>query len=297
MNFEESQKALENYEIGELKSIKPITEGFQSMNYKLITSKGKFVLRVFYDKPANVEHMMKVYDFLYNKKIKTPKLFKTKKGKFYLVLNKKTIAIQKFVEGKPDYSYKYLPLWGKELGKVQKKLCEFKSRKKDENCIELVKKLYKKNPIKNKFIEKEFSKWKKETKKIPLKKLTKCTIHSDCGPKDFFFKKGKFQAIMDFGAAHNDFVLYDIATFLMYTYSFPKKEHKKKDKFLNAYLKEFPLPQEELDYLPVFLKTRFLFQIIQHTQRYEKRITSGVEKAEDNLKGVKDGIKMLKDMN
>ena len=294
MEKKEIEEILDKYPLGELEEYRPITEAFQSMNYEIKTKKGRFAFRVIYHGEEETRHMMEIYDFLNGRGIKTPKPIRTRKGTYVLPHGDKSVVIQEFVEGKPIRSDRLLPFWGRELAKVQKTLCLLEGEKEDRDCIETVRGLFKKNTPWGNFVKEEYTSWEKEVHEIDLSKLSKGVIHGDCSPEDFFFKDGKFQAIMDFGAAHEDFILYDVATFLMYIRAFSEKEEERREKFIEAYANEFPEIMNDMPYLNTFLKTRFLFQIGQHRRRYEEGICTGVEKPGDNLKGVKDGIMMLK---
>ena len=76
-----------------------------------------------------------------------------------------------------------------------------------------------------------------------------------------------------------------------------RKEHY--NAFITAYLAEVPIRKEELKWLHLVLRTRWLLQILLHQSRYMEGITQGLDsgKVEENLDGVRDGERFLKITN
>ena len=68
-------KFILNYNIGELRNLEPILEGVENTNYKIITSKNKYILTIF-EKRVNSKDLpffIELQNFLSNSEIKCPK--------------------------------------------------------------------------------------------------------------------------------------------------------------------------------------------------------------------------------
>ena len=267
--------------------------GFHSDNYLIETSKQKYALKIFHEREKNIIYILRVFEHLAKNDIKTARPIRTKDNNLYLKFNGQIIGIQRFIEGKPKKLIKSLiPVYGKELGKMQKALFSLRlDGREDFECLKILKNLAKKYMPKDDYVKTKYNLLEKDLKEIKLRKLTKAIINADCGPQDFFFQDSKFTGILDFGDSHLDYILYEIATFIMYSKIYPDtKEYKI---FIDAYLKEFPRMKKEIKYVDIFFKVRLFIQILYHWYRYKEKITQGVNKNSDNLQGVKHGKKAL----
>lgn len=306
------QKVVNAFDVGQFqKLVEKLDSGFQSDNYHILTSKGNFVLRVIYDSVDNVEYCMEVFDYLATNGIKTPKPIRTKKGKLSLFYDNNVIVIQTFLSGTyyEEESFEkidlLLPFFGRELGKIHQVSLQMVATKGEGrfsnrgNVISSVKKLAKKFLPDKEYIKTEYEAWEREIQLIQSEKLTKAVIHGDVGPKDFFFKDGEYQGILDFNAAHLDFLLFDIAPMMMYCALYEPERKIQYLSFITAYLEEAPIRKKELEWLHLILRTRWLFQILFHQYRYVEGITQGLEtgEVEENLEGVRDGEYFLKVTN
>lgn len=104
LNRVEFEEILDNYNLGIYKSHKHFSHALSNTVYKVKTSKGTVIIKLF-------EHELKqVIDFqirIMDKLTKTglsPKLYKAKSGK-YLSTFKKPLIIQEFFEGKHVQSF------------------------------------------------------------------------------------------------------------------------------------------------------------------------------------------------
>ncbi|MHA1332357.1 MAG: phosphotransferase [Candidatus Hodarchaeales archaeon] len=312
LSYNEIQKLVELFDIGSFNRVETQLEsGFQSDNYHIKTSKGDYVFRIVHDSLNNVEYCMEIYDYLANHGIKTPKPISTKNGTLSLPWEGKVIVVQTYLHGaniedKPlEVIDKLLPFFGEELGKIHKvslhMVEELGERKFStrQDSISYVFNAAKQYLPQNKYIRTQYKEWEQEIQTIPKDKLTKAVIHGDVGPKDFFFKDGEYTGIIDFNAAHLDYLLFDIAPMVMYCNLIESKRQDKFISFINSYFKESPVNVEELKWLHLILRTRWLIQILYHQYRYEEGITQGLidGKVEDNLQGVRDGEFLLKKTN
>lgn len=302
---------VEYFNVGELdKVFTTVKSGFQSDNYHIRTNKGDYILRHIYDTVENVEYIMEVYDYLSGHGIKTSKPITTKEGKFSLLYKSNVIVVQTFIPGtyyeSSDKTESALSFYGNELGRIHQvflKMVEEKGKErlssKQWDSISYVKEASEEYLPNNEYIQQQYEVWEQEINFFPKDRLTKAVIHGDVGPKDFFFKDGNFMGIIDFNAAHLDFLLFDIAPMMMYCdlYRPERKEHY--NAFITAYIAEAPISKEELKWLHLVLRTRWLLQILLHQSRYVEGITQGLEsgKVEENLDGVRDGESFLKITN
>ncbi|MFX0125055.1 MAG: phosphotransferase [Candidatus Hodarchaeota archaeon] len=299
---------MENFDVGELEKVfTTVKSGFQSDNCHIRTNKGDYILRQFYDTAENVEYIMEVYDYLSGHGIKTSKPITTKEGTFSLLYEDNVIVVQTFIPGtyyeSLDKIESVLSFYGYELGRIHQvflKMVEEKSKerfsRKQWDSISYVKEASKEYLPNNEYIKQQYEIWEQEIIFLPKEKLTKAIIHGDVGPKDFFFKDEIYMGIIDFNAAHLDFLLFDIAPMMMYCDLYRPERREHYNTFITAYLAEAPIAKEELKWLHLVLRTRWLLQILLHQSRYVEGITQGLEsgKVEENLDGVRDGENFLK---
>jgi Ser/Thr protein kinase RdoA (MazF antagonist) len=144
------------------------------------------------------------------------------------------------------------------------------------------------------YIQRRYSEWNQSIHQLPTNQLTRAVIHGDVGPKDFFFEGKEFTGILDFGAAHLDFLLFDVASMMMYSQLYHPDRMSQFRSFMTAYLETAPLKKEELRWLHLLFQTRAFIQIFYHQYRYDEEITQGLDTADENLKGVADGKQLLK---
>lgn len=304
---------VKGFDIGKLKTVvTTLDSGFQSDNYHIRTTRGDYVFRFFHDSAKKVEYIMDIYDYLASHGIKTPKPVQTMKGTFGLSYNNKVIAVQSFLPGtyfceqtSMDTIDSLLPFYGKELGKIHQislQMVNEKGEKKFSEPQDVVSYVIETSTDylpNNEYIRQQYKVWEQEIKHLPKNQLTKGVIHGDVGPKDFFFKDGEYMGIIDFNAAHLDYLLLDIAPMMMYCALYKPERKNQYINFITAYLEDAPTQKEELRWLHLLLRTRWLLQILYHQYRYMEGITQGLEtgKVEENLEGVVDGEYFLKMTN
>ena len=109
---------------------------------------------------------------------------------------------------------------------------------KKTNTIAYVKKTSKQYMPDNTYIKDQYRQWEREIRLLPDNILTKGVIHGDVGPKDFFFKDGTYEGIIDFNAACLDYLLFDIAPMMMYCALYEPERSSEYTLFIKAYLEE-----------------------------------------------------------
>jgi len=256
------EEVLLNYGLGKYKGNKYIFTG-GNLVYKLITTKGKFILKVYQGgSDSNIKYQIKLMEFLKNKEVATPKIINTKDGKGLLIWNKMKIAIQEFAEGKQitQANKELAKSMGNEYGKLDKILLKFKEKNKgdpDDNPLKLVKwdidKIYGRN------VKKEAKKVFEEIKRLDLGKLRKSMIHGDLCEGNFLVKNNKVSAIIDWDDVREDFLAYEIA--VPVAHNFTTKKNVRKDNikiFLREYQKHIKLNEEEKRAVFLFAKHRMM---------------------------------------
>ncbi|MFW9995482.1 MAG: phosphotransferase [Candidatus Odinarchaeota archaeon] len=310
MSNEWVRSIIQHYNIGHtIIQVDELESGFQSDNYRVLTDKGNFVIRILHDTAENITYAMNVYNYLASHGVKTPQPQLTKQNNLVLPHEGKIIVIQTFLEGSAYYEDEnlekvdqFLPLYGRELGRVHQVLLQMVADQgterlsKRQDTVSYVKEAGLKYMPDIAYIDDQYKLWKEDISKLPCNELTRAVIHGDVGPKDFFFKDDVFSGILDFNAASYDYLLFDIASMMMYCGLYGQERSSEYTSFIKAYLSESPVKKDELKWLHIILRTRWLLQVFYHQYRYVKGITQGLEtaKAEENLQGVKDGVYFLK---
>lgn len=305
------RKILEFYNIGQfLKLVKKLDSGFQSDNYQIQTSYGNYVVRILHDSVENVEYSMRIYEYLVDHMIKTPRPARTKDGTFGVSYDGSVIVVQTFIPGVDIYTPlervdPLLPFYGRELGRVHQVTLQMYEEIGEEelggrrDTISYVLEANKKYMPDNEYIQHQYKDWEQEIELLPKEHLTKAIIHGDVGPKDFFFKDGEYTGIIDFNAASLDFLLFDLAPMMMYCDLIQPEREKQYLSFMTNYLETSPIQKDELNCLDIILRTRWFVQIFYHQYRYVEGITQGLDTdaSEENLEGVVDGENRLKVMD
>ncbi|MHA1960983.1 MAG: phosphotransferase [Candidatus Thorarchaeota archaeon] len=313
MNIEDGliRKVMEQFRIGQMHGqVKRLESGFQSDNYQVRTSTGDYVIRIIHDSTENVEYSMRVYEYLADHGIKTPRPSRTRVGKFSLSFNDKCVVVQSFLPGADIWEPlekvdPLLPFYGKELGRIHQVSVQMLTELGEEKLagrrrtISYVFEASKKYLPENEYVRQQYDIWAQEIKTIPKDQLTRGVIHGDVGPKDFFFEDGEYTGVLDFNAACLDYLLFDIASMMMYCELIQPDRKEKYITFMTSYLRASPVRKDELNWLHLILRTRWLVQILYHQYRYIEGITQGLDTdlAEGNLKGVVDGENRLRVMN
>ena len=126
---------IKNYKIGKHTNHIHIDWALTNTVYKLKTTKGKFILKIFENaRPDFIEFQVKLMRFLKKNGIPVPKLIKTDKGKNLLIYKNKNILVQEFIEGsiREFYNKELLKDIAGKFGLMCKKLQNLKIQDKSE---------------------------------------------------------------------------------------------------------------------------------------------------------------------
>lgn len=293
------EEILDKYSIGKYKKFKHMKWALGNTVYILETTKGKFVLKILEMANLNyLKYQIKLINFLRERKIPVQKIIKTNNNNFFLKYNGKRILLLKFIEGKTPkaLSDKLVKDIANKMGLMHKHFLKLKLHgehiwKKDHAFKKLDKNLKKVNEFN--FNEEE-NNLLKDMRKIDRKKLRKSVVHGDCHSVNLLIKDDKLKSIIDWDDAHEDYLIYDLSTFIMHSFVRKTKVNKKQIKiFLIEYQTKIKLNEEEKKALYFFIKQRFLAVIEWVSDQMENH----KDLAKDLQKDRKDDIKQYKVFN
>lgn len=284
---------LNNYDIGRYISHNIIPWSLGNTTYFLNTSKGKFVLKFhesLYDNNLKYfKYSLKVMDFAKNKGLPVPETIKTKSGLLFIIRNKKTITIQRFVEGKgrggKSHTDKEVRSAAKIMGRLDKTLLKIPlngMHVHDE--FKLV--IWGSKKIPNFNLPAERGSLRKGLANVDKKKLKRSVIHSDLAG-NFLFKDGKVSAIIDWDVVREDYIIYEPAVFIAQNLITPNNVMKNKIIiFLKEYQRYIKLNNEEKTTLYYFIKYRHLNAISYLVEHLKTRPSRKNAKYVDKTIGI-----------
>jgi Ser/Thr protein kinase RdoA (MazF antagonist) len=267
---QETEKIVKDYNLGRLKSIKPLSGGSVNYNFTLTTFKGIFVLRIIIKKlnlkKLNLE--FKALEYLNEEGFpyQIPNPVKNNKGKYLSKLNDKNIWIYEKIRGKCVKSLNEVQLKNtiKALAIYHKHIGKFKIKAKEENEIKGLKgrllKLSKVKP-KNKLdrlMLKNLSMIEQVYEKIKDKKFNenRLLIHKDIHKKNLLFEGNQVISILDFENIRLSPRIMDIAYLIKTTVAYGENRFMKRvNLIINEYDKTNHLTkQEKSDILLILAK-------------------------------------------
>tara|TARA_Y100000590_G_scaffold224485_1_gene253861 strand:+ start:2726 stop:3676 length:951 start_codon:yes stop_codon:yes gene_type:complete len=216
---EEIEDFLKNFSIGNLISYEGIVKGTENTNFKITTSKNKYILTIF-EKRVQPEHLpffMSLQKELAANAFKCPLPVKNNTGSMINKLKNKNAVIISFLDG--ENLIKILPEHCEALGS---KIAEFTNITKNSKLLRLnslsydgwVKIYANCKNIKDKSYEEYFKILDKEL--IFLKNnwpinLPTAIIHADLFIDNILFVNNKISGIIDFYFSCKDFIAYELA--------------------------------------------------------------------------------------
>ena len=219
INKKELLSFMENYEIGILKKYEGILEGIENTNYKLETSKNKYILTIFEKRvdEKDLPFFINLKNHLFKKKFNCPQPIKNKSGNYINSINNKPCVLISYLNGKKITKVKnnHCTQVGGVLALLHQDTLIFKEKRENSMAYNQWYDLFIKckklsnNKFKNIIIsiEKELSFIKNNWPK----KLPRGIIHADVFQDNVFFDNHKFSGLIDFYFACNDFYAYDLA--------------------------------------------------------------------------------------
>ena len=278
------EELISSYNIGNLTSFKGIEEGVENSNYRIKTSKGKYILTIFEKRVIKSElpFFIGLMNHLSKKRFKCPKPIKDRHGNYIRELKNKPCLIVSFIEGGwvKNINNNHCQQLGHYLAKLHIATKDFNLNRENNMGKNNWRRLYNNFKDKNKtkfnniykIIEKEIDTLNKRWPK----QLSSGVIHADLFQDNFFFINDKFSGVIDFYFACNDFYVFELAICLN-AWCFERDQSfniTKARSILKSYQKINPLNEEEKKYFPIlsrgaalrFLLTR-LNDLIYHNQK------------------------------
>ena len=256
---------LANYDIGKFVEAKGIAEGIENTNYKLITSKNKFIFTI-YEKRVNPQDLpfyMNLQKILNEMGFCCPQPISNAEGSFISKYKNKFFTIVSFLDG----------AWPKEITNnniVEASRILAKLHLTTKNISENT--LFRKNSLSKDYWVETYNKVKiqAEEKFVGLEILAKKgfeavsklpnnlpngIIHGDFFPDNVLFSNDNVSGVIDFYMACNDDFIYDLAIALNAWCSDENKNYcqNKAKIFIEKYIEIRSLSEAELSSLKYYL--------------------------------------------
>jgi len=254
---EDFPKIISNYDLGKYESFQTFANGAGQTTVLLLTSKGKFVLRYYENRPEkHVIFEVNLFNFLRNKDYPIPAIIKSNAGEFFGTYKDKPFIIIEFVEGEHCKNPNDF-IEDERLAEVVKAVAQLHNLTTDYNPeylegrepydVEYCWREYQKRSLKDKNPERE-SWLRGELDKLEFSdSLPKGICHADLNYGNFLFKNGKIVAVLDFDMSFYTSFVYDIAS-LIYWWTWPPQTDLKEKEarfIVQEYEKIRPMAESE----------------------------------------------------
>jgi homoserine kinase type II len=274
VSFEELEKLLDRYDIGQPLSFKGIAEGIENSNFYLQTDRGAFILTL-YEKRVVAEDLpffLGLMEHLAQAGMQCPLPVRTKDGQTLVQLNRRNGAIVTFLTGialrRPDAAH--CAAGGAALAQLHKAGEGFALTRANalgpKGWRPLLESIHDADRIEegltalmqNALDELETG-WPQG--------LPSGVIHADFFPDNVLFVQEKVGGIIDFYFACNDFYAYDLAVMLnSWCFEIDGSFNiTKGQSVINAYKAARPLSDAEIEALPVFMRGSALRFLLTRT--------------------------------
>lgn len=228
------QTILANYRIGTLVRRHYIDGTIENQNFKIVTTKGIYFLKVFEDAhvPAkDIAFQNDLMTFLRKHRLKIPKVIVARNSETVIEFVGKPVSIYQFVEGAhiTKFSRGIVTSLAKEIAKLDMVLLNYKLPKEHKNSYYSGKALG--------FVK--------------GKKLRSALLHGDLGTGNILMRGSTVTAIIDFNNVHWGYLINDLATFALVFLSKPNLKYI--PVFFAEYQKYVKLTQDEKASLHFFM--------------------------------------------
>lgn len=244
------QAILTDFRVGALVRKEYVGVTIENQNYKIVTTKGTYLLKLFEDADAPAKDIVfqnSLMTHLRTKGVKVPKVMATRTSETITMFNAKPASIYEFVEGVhiTKFSEKNIQSIAKEIAKLHAVLLDYKLEKKHKNSY--------------------YS--GKAQGYVKGKKLRAMLIHADLGTDNILMQGDKVSAIIDFGNMHWGYLVNDLATFALVFVS--KQNLPYLPTFFTEYQKHLKLTEDEKASLHFFM-TEHTKGVLRWTQAQAK---------------------------
>lgn len=192
------QTILTNFLVGSLVRKQYIGVTIENQNYRIVTTKGTYLLKLFEDAdvPAkDIAFQNSLMKHLRERGVKVPKVITTRTSETIALFQGKRVSLYEFVQGKhiTKFSKKNIPSIAREIAKLHTVLLDYKLEKKHKNS----------------YYSGQAQGY------VKGKKLRSMLIHADLGTDNILMKGDKVSGIIDFGNVHWGYLVNDLATFAL----------------------------------------------------------------------------------
>jgi homoserine kinase type II len=274
VSFEELEKLLEQYDIGQPLSFKGIAEGIENSNFYLQTDRGAFILTL-YEKRVAAEDLpffLGLMEHLAGAGVHCPLPVKTREGLALVQLNRRSATIVTFLTGialrRPDAAY--CASAARVLAGLHKAGEGFGLTRANalgpKGWRPLAEAIYGADVIEEGITQLMTNALEELVPAWPCG-LPAGVIHADYFPDNVLFVGNEVGGVIDFYFACNDFYVYDLAIMLNSwcfeldgSYNITKGQS-----LINAYRQQRALSDAEIDALPVLMRGAALRFLLTRT--------------------------------
>ena len=290
VSFEELERLLEQYDIGQPLSFKGIAEGIENSNFYLQTDRGAFILTL-YEKRVNPDDLpffLGLMEHLAERGLNCPLPVKTRDGTSLVSLNRRHAAIVTFLTGialrRPDAAHcAAAATVMAQLHKAQEGFALSRPNALGpSNWRPLAEAIHGADAIEDGLAAMISTSLDELVAGWPTG-LPSGVIHADYFPDNVLFVQDKVGGVIDFYFACNDFYIYDLAIMLNSwcfeldgSYNITKGQA-----VIQAYRAARPLSEAEIAALPVLMRGAALRFLLTRTFDWLNRDPNALVRPKD----------------
>jgi homoserine kinase type II len=255
---------LADYDLGALMTCEGIAEGVENTNYKLTTTRGRFILTIFEKRTseADLPFFVGVMERLAECGFPAPQPIAAKSGAYLARVQGKPAAIVSFLDGvwPREPTLAHCAAVGETLARMHVALAGFALERANALSVEGWEKLIARRlaqaealqPGLAALIERDMA----EVRAAWPRDLPRGAIHADLFPDNALFVGERLTGVIDFYFACTDFLAYDLAVCLNAWCFVEEREYsvERGRAMLDAYESVRPLTKTERDALPVLAR-------------------------------------------
>jgi homoserine kinase type II len=274
VSFEDLERLLEQYDIGQPLSFKGIAEGIENSNFYLQTDRGAFILTL-YEKRVAAEDLpffIGLMEHLAERGVHCPLPVKTRDGKALVTLNRRSAAIVTFLTGialrRPDATH--CAAAARALAGLHKAQDGFAMVRRNalgpSGWRPLAEAIHGADIIEDRLTALINGSLDELVAGWPAN-LPGGVIHADFFPDNVLFVGNEVGGVIDFYFACNDAFVYDLAIMLnSWCFELDGSFNITKGQALiNAYRQQRPLSEEEIVALPMLMRGAALRFLLTRT--------------------------------
>ena len=279
---------LESYKLGNA-TVEPITSGISSITSLASHDAKKYILKI-YNKDSNIETEVRFSHYLYSNKIPVAKIIQNSKSQLITDINDLRGVLFEFCSGEPvkwgDINTFFSEHLAETLAKMHSLMIGNTEIPGKDYCKSNIDSVSGVSNIKIIEKSKEIS---DSIKNLDFSCLKKGLIHADITRQNVLATKDRndINAIIDFGDAHYDYFVWDLAVLI--THIFITKTYgidwKALDDFIKKYYELIPLTEKEVGAIIPFIKIRNLNLAIE-----VNRLSLKKEGNSDELISIEDSV-------